>query len=198
MNLNKVVEELKDWDGLKSYSESYQIGYNEALDDLLQQIESSSELNLRAAVENLTRYDDSEDGCQTDPSGSLLWRDDVLALADKFELIDNRSCPCLYGTPCSPECSCVHLLSSRGCDCCCSHGSKEQRAESAKRIKESLNFTGDFVKLTELADQNKCDGHCDEKSPFKRCPECIAVDAINKASEILKTALSRIERNKNV
>jgi hypothetical protein len=201
MNLQKIVEEMKKWDGLKSYSESYQIGYEEALDDLLEEVEKiKPNKTLREEAEDLTRYTDGgiDNFCQTDPNGDLLWRDDVLELVDKFEKPDG-SCPCLNGKPCSPDCTCVNPLSSRGCDCCCRYGSKEQREEAAKRIRESLSFTGDeFVKLTELADQDKCDGHCDDHPPYKTCPECTAVHAINEAAEVMRMTLFRLERDEKI
>lgn len=46
----------------------------------------------------------------------------------------NLSCPCAYGKPCDPRCSCVKRGSSIGCERCCSYGSEEQRKESAGRL----------------------------------------------------------------
>ena len=54
------------------------------------------------------------------------------------------SCPCLYTTPCHPRCTCVDPFSSRGCECCCSYGSIEQRKSQADYIKSCL----DMAKIT--------------------------------------------------
>ena len=47
----------------------------------------------------------------------------------------HEGCPCNYGTPCHPQCTCVNKFSAYGCHCCCKYGSLEQRETSAKRIK---------------------------------------------------------------
>lgn len=155
MNLQKIVEEMKKWNGLKTYSEGYQIGYVEALDDLLEEV-SKLKLNktFHEQIEGLTRYldkgwdKDGWCGVQTDPNGDFLFREDVLKLS-KFE-DDNAFC------------------------------------------KEEL------TKLNELADQDKCDGHCDDHPPYKTCPECMAINAINEAAEILRNTLFRLEKDKDV
>lgn len=41
------------------------------------------------------------------------------------------ACPCVHITPCHPDCTCVNLTSSRGCERCCSYGSLEQQREKA-------------------------------------------------------------------
>jgi hypothetical protein len=47
----------------------------------------------------------------------------------------NRGCPCLYTTPCRPDCTCVKpFMSSGGCSRCCSYGSVEQRTKAAERL----------------------------------------------------------------
>ncbi len=46
----------------------------------------------------------------------------------------NRSCPCLYTTPCIPRCTCVVPTSSSGCRRCCSYGSMEQRQAKAEAL----------------------------------------------------------------
>jgi len=51
---------------------------------------------------------------------------------------EKRSCPCLYGEPCKPNCSCVNPFSSAGCECCCTYGSLEQREAKAKHLKSKL------------------------------------------------------------
>lgn len=48
------------------------------------------------------------------------------------------SCPCNYGKPCHPRCTCVNEFSSSGCLCCCTYGSDEQRESRAKEIKSKL------------------------------------------------------------
>ena len=48
---------------------------------------------------------------------------------------EKRSCPCNYGEPCKPNCTCVNEFSSAGCDCCCTYGSIEQREAKAKYLK---------------------------------------------------------------
>ena len=45
-----------------------------------------------------------------------------------------RGCPCLYTTPCQPNCTCVMPFSSRGCERCCSYGSLEQRQAKAQAL----------------------------------------------------------------
>ena len=151
-NIKTVIEELKKWDGLRTYSESYQTGYEEALSDLLEELNKTPE---------------------------------------------ERACPCLYGQPCHPDCTCVNPASSRGCEYCCSYGSKEQRAAAAQQIKDALMFASeDFHELTKLADQNRCDGHCDDKPPYHPCDECAATHAINEAGEVLSTALFMINKRK--
>lgn len=46
----------------------------------------------------------------------------------------NRSCPCSYGNPCSPDCTCINSVSSMGCRRCCSYGSEEQRKNIANNL----------------------------------------------------------------
>lgn len=53
--------------------------------------------------------------------------------------MNEKSCPCHWTTPCSPDCSCVTRGSSRGCDRCCSFGSDEQRRERAKVIAAKID-----------------------------------------------------------
>lgn len=43
-------------------------------------------------------------------------------------------CPCLYTTPCHPECTCVCRFSSRGCRRCASYGSAEQQRVAAEHL----------------------------------------------------------------
>ena len=51
----------------------------------------------------------------------------------------NRSCPCLYTTPCQEGCTCVHPHSSRGCTRCCTYGSREQRRGMAKYLAKKID-----------------------------------------------------------
>jgi hypothetical protein len=45
------------------------------------------------------------------------------------------ACPCLLADqPCGPGCTCRDPLSSRGCSCCCTYGSHDQRRAAANRI----------------------------------------------------------------
>lgn len=43
----------------------------------------------------------------------------------------NKGCPCAWGEPCHPRCTCINEFSSRGCSYCCSYGSDEQRQAKA-------------------------------------------------------------------
>lgn len=47
---------------------------------------------------------------------------------------DKSSCPCVWTTPCQPNCSCVTRGSSHGCTRCCRYGSLEQRRAMAEVI----------------------------------------------------------------
>lgn len=47
---------------------------------------------------------------------------------------DWRGCPCLYTTPCAPDCTCRRPFSSRGCRRCCSYGSLAQQQAQAVRL----------------------------------------------------------------
>lgn len=51
----------------------------------------------------------------------------------------DRSCPCLYTTPCSPRCTCVSPHSSRGCLRCCTYGSVEQRTSRARWLAKAID-----------------------------------------------------------
>lgn len=66
------------------------------------------------------------------------WADYVKAnphLFRKLTLPEPRGgCPCLYTTPCDPQCTCVKPYSSRGCNRCCSYGSVEQRKQMAEYL----------------------------------------------------------------
>jgi hypothetical protein len=44
------------------------------------------------------------------------------------------SCPCIYTTPCTPDCSCVNCFSSHGCRRCCAYGSLQQRRDRAESL----------------------------------------------------------------
>lgn len=56
----------------------------------------------------------------------------------KEEAGEKRACPCNYGEPCKPNCTCVNPFSSAGCEHCCSYGSIKQREFAAKRIKAAF------------------------------------------------------------
>ncbi len=59
------------------------------------------------------------------------------ALKTGLELLENgrrdvlSGCPCLFTSPCSPDCSCANQAASGGCSRCASTGSPEQRANQA-------------------------------------------------------------------
>lgn len=61
-------------------------------------------------------------------------RHDVIAELHRARARANRSCPCVYVTPCHDRCTCVVPTSSSGCRRCCSYGSLEQRREMAHRL----------------------------------------------------------------
>lgn len=44
------------------------------------------------------------------------------------------SCPCEHTEPCSPNCTCIHPISSCGCSRCCRYGSKAQKMVNAERL----------------------------------------------------------------
>lgn len=52
--------------------------------------------------------------------------------------MDAPSCPCLYTTPCDPDCTCVKPHMSTGCSRCCSYGSPEQQKANAEHIAKAL------------------------------------------------------------
>lgn len=48
-------------------------------------------------------------------------------------------CPCNHlDEPCDPNCTCLNPYSSKGCDFCCSYGSKEQQKLHAEYIKSLI------------------------------------------------------------
>lgn len=49
-------------------------------------------------------------------------------------LAQANGCPCLYTTPCSPNCSCAHEMMSGGCQRCCRYGRPEHRRAAAERL----------------------------------------------------------------
>lgn len=61
-----------------------------------------------------------------------------------------KSCPCEFGKPCGPNCTCSNPHLSGGCTRCCKYGSDEQRAKAAARIiaserrKSPTRGTGDI------------------------------------------------------
>lgn len=70
---------------------------------------------------------------------------------EKKEIIQNRSCPCLYlNEPCQPHCTCVSPLMSHGCLNCATYGSVEQRKKMAEYLNESRLFYKKNKPETEL------------------------------------------------
>lgn len=67
---------------------------------------------------------------------------------------------------------------------------EKYKAEN-KRLKERYE---EYEKLWEIAEQDKCNGDCDEKPPHKTCPECIAGRTINECGEIRDYALREIDQ----
>lgn len=70
---------------------------------------------------------------------ALDWADFVKAnpqyfLKSQSDKNPARGCPCLYGNPCNPRCTCISGASSVGCAYCCTYGSLEQRTAHAKRL----------------------------------------------------------------
>ena len=55
------------------------------------------------------------------------------------------SCPCCWGTPCNPHCSCVTPASSHGCQRCCAYGSDEQRRARAEHIARVFDSQPDLL-----------------------------------------------------
>jgi len=49
----------------------------------------------------------------------------------------HKSCPCEFGDPCSPQCSCGHPFLSGGCRRCCRYGSPAQQRAAAEHIVKS-------------------------------------------------------------
>ena len=49
---------------------------------------------------------------------------------------DRKYCPCSFGSPCHPKCSCANPNMSFGCMRCCSYGSQDQQNNSASLIVE--------------------------------------------------------------
>lgn len=50
----------------------------------------------------------------------------------------------------------------------------------------------DIEKLKKLADQDNCNGDCDLKWPYEKCPECKARSVLNEMGEIASAALREI------
>lgn len=46
--------------------------------------------------------------------------------------------------------------------------------------------------LNKLANQDKCDGACDEYPPYRVCPECEARFVLNKTHEMITEAYYKI------
>jgi hypothetical protein len=75
-------------------------------------------------------------------------QDDAAKLA---EADSPNGCPCLYATPCHPDCTCVKGHSSRGCQRCARYGSIEQRRARAARIVEGEGKLAEAVRLAKKA-----------------------------------------------
>ena len=50
-----------------------------------------------------------------------------------------QSCPCLYTTPCHPDCPCLNPFMSRPCRRCCSVGNPEQRKVHAEWLARKID-----------------------------------------------------------
>lgn len=80
-------------------------------------------------------------------------------------MTEHKACPCLHTTPCHPDCTCVNIFMSRGCDRCCSYGSPEQQREKAEHLVKLLNTA------TELG--TRCDTPTQYvDKPFFHMTEC--------------------------
>lgn len=51
----------------------------------------------------------------------------------------SRGCPCVYTTPCHPDCTCVKPFMSRGCGRCATYGSPEQQREMAEYLAKKID-----------------------------------------------------------
>lgn len=76
------------------------------------------------------------------------------AYADRREQYADRACPCLYGNPCSPKCTCVERISSFGCLRCCTYGSMEQRTNKAARLTAERAVREKLVDVCRIAIQS--------------------------------------------
>ena len=52
-----------------------------------------------------------------------------------------NTCPCFFTEPCSDECACVNVGSSRSCQRCVGQGNLEQRANKARHLANKLDDT---------------------------------------------------------
>ena len=75
---------------------------------------------------------------------------------------------------------------------------REEVLKLVNKFEDDSFCKEELIKLNELADQNNCNGHCDDHPPYKTCPECMATHAINEAAEVLRLALFRIEKDKKI
>lgn len=55
------------------------------------------------------------------------------------EDLERKSCPCYHTTPCHEFCTCIHIVSSRGCRRCCSVGNMEQRKAKAEWLAKIID-----------------------------------------------------------
>lgn len=51
----------------------------------------------------------------------------------------NDGCPCLYTTPCQPDCTCVRPMMSHGCRRCARYGSMEQKRAMAEFLAGAID-----------------------------------------------------------
>lgn len=71
---------------------------------------------------------------------------DQFGQPDTIGQVTVGGCPCLYTTPCDPQCTCVNKFSSTGCSRCCAYGSLEQRTAQAVLLASNID---DLSKLKE-------------------------------------------------
>lgn len=91
---------------------------------------------LAGALHTILRMEGPAPGCPPDEGCHLcdearaaLARLPADALAER-----SASCPCAYGEPCHPDCTCACPVSSKGCLRCCRYGNRDQRQAAAARL----------------------------------------------------------------
>lgn len=61
----------------------------------------------------------------------------------------NKSCPCEFGNPCRPQCSCADNLMSGACSRCCRYGSEKQQKGMAKALINNEILLKEAIKALE-------------------------------------------------